>query len=139
MKINIIKHIKKYTLNYILITLLVITIILNWININKKPEIIKNITLEDNNQNVILDDTIDYLDNDEYDNYNEEKDEINFIININTASKEELVLLEGIGEKTAEKIIDFREQSLFITKEDIKKVSGIGDIKYNNICNNITI
>ncbi len=48
-------------------------------------------------------------------------------ININTASAEELILLKGIGEINAQKIVDFRDQQgRFETPEDIMEVPGIG-------------
>ena len=48
-------------------------------------------------------------------------------ININTATKEELVLLKRIGQSYAKRIIAYREQSGgFLLPEDIMKVKGIG-------------
>jgi competence ComEA-like helix-hairpin-helix protein len=51
-------------------------------------------------------------------------------LNINTASKVELMKLPGIGEKTAIKIIEFRSKNLFRSISDIKKIKGIGEKKF---------
>ena len=60
-------------------------------------------------------------------------------VNINTASKEQLKTLSGIGDSTAEKIINYREENgTFGNTEELKKVSGIGESKYNKIADNIT-
>ncbi len=60
-------------------------------------------------------------------------------VNINTASKEQLKTLSGIGDSTAEKIIKYREENgTFGNTEELKKVSGIGESKYNKIADNIT-
>ncbi len=49
-------------------------------------------------------------------------------IDINTATMEELVELKYIGEKYAQRIIEFREKNgPFETIEDIMKVKGIGE------------
>jgi len=48
-------------------------------------------------------------------------------ININTAPLEELIKLDRIGPKYAQRIIDYRENvEPFKTPEDIMKVKGIG-------------
>lgn len=61
-------------------------------------------------------------------------------VNINTATKEELIKLSNIGESKAEKIIDYRTANgNFNSIEDIKKVSGIGDKLYDSIKENITV
>jgi competence protein ComEA len=61
-------------------------------------------------------------------------------ININKASIEELDTLPRIGEKTAQKIIEYRNSHTnFKTIEEIKEVSGIGDAKYSQIKDLITI
>ncbi len=49
-------------------------------------------------------------------------------IDINTATMEDLVELKYIGEKYAQRIIEFREKNgPFETIEDIMKVKGIGE------------
>ena len=61
-------------------------------------------------------------------------------VNINTATKEELMSLDGVGEATAEKIIAYRqEHGPFSSIEEIKEVSGIGDKKYEAIKESITV
>ena len=55
-------------------------------------------------------------------------------ININTATIEELDTLPGVGEATANKIVNHRsENGEFKTVEEIKNVNGIGDKKFENI------
>ena len=57
----------------------------------------------------------------------------NNLVNINTASKEELLKLPGIGEVTAEKIISYRDNNNFTKIEDLKNVNGIGMATYNKL------
>lgn len=61
-------------------------------------------------------------------------------ININNASKEKLEELSGVGASIAQKIIEYRQKNgKFKTIEDIKKVSGIGESKFNNIKDKIKV
>lgn len=61
-------------------------------------------------------------------------------ININTVGKDSLLLLPGVGESTAEKIILFREKyNGFKTIEDIMKIKGIGKKKFEKMKVYITI
>ena len=63
-----------------------------------------------------------------------DKNDLNSKVNINTATKEELDTLPGIGESTANKIINYREENgKFKSIEEIKEVSGIGDSKFEQI------
>ena len=71
----------------------------------------------------------------------EEMDEpLNTLVNINTATKETLMSLKGIGESKADKIIEYRNtQGTFKTIDEIKNVSGIGDSVYEKIKDYITV
>lgn len=60
-------------------------------------------------------------------------------VNINEATKEELMTLKGIGEATADKVIEYRKNQKFEKIEDIMNVKGIGQSKYEKIKNNICI
>ncbi len=49
------------------------------------------------------------------------------VVNINTATKEELTTLKGVGEKRAQEIINYRTKNgPFKTVDDLDKVPGIG-------------
>ena len=61
-------------------------------------------------------------------------------VNINTASLEELDQLPGIDYAIAQRIIDYRsEHGEFKKVEDIQEVKGIGDAKFNEIKDDITV
>lgn len=60
-------------------------------------------------------------------------------ININQASKEELMTLPNIGEKRAEAIIEYRNVNKFENIEDIKNVTGIGDKFFEAMKDLITV
>jgi len=62
------------------------------------------------------------------------------LININTSSAKELTGLKGIGEKTAQAIVAYRDKNgPFKAIEDIKKVKGIGDKKFDVIKSSICV
>lgn len=48
------------------------------------------------------------------------------IVNLNTATSEELQALPGVGETLAERIIAFRQQQPFTSLEDLDRVRGVG-------------
>ena len=62
------------------------------------------------------------------------------LVNINRATVEELDILPGVGPSTAQKIVAHREEhGDFQTIEAIMDVSGIGDAKFNQMKDLITV
>ncbi len=59
--------------------------------------------------------------------------QVNSLININTASLEELTTIKGLGESKAKAIIEYRKNNKFNKIEDIMNVSGIGSSLYETI------
>ena len=60
-------------------------------------------------------------------------------IDINSATVEQLVQLKGIGEKTAEKIIEYRKDHIFTSVDEIVNVKGIGTKTLDDIRDQITV
>ena len=59
------------------------------------------------------------------------------LVNINLASKDELMSLNGIGEVMAQRIIEYRTNNRFKNTEDIMSVKGIGSGIYEKIKDSI--
>jgi competence protein ComEA len=61
-------------------------------------------------------------------------------VNINTATKEELTTIQGIGEKRAQDIIDYRTKNgPFKSVDDLEKVPGIGPGMMKQIRSQISV
>ena len=61
-------------------------------------------------------------------------------VNLNTATKEELVALPGIGPAKAQAILDYRAQhGGFRSVEELKDVKGIGTKRYERLKAELTI
>lgn len=61
------------------------------------------------------------------------------LVNINTADKEKLKTLTGVGDVIAERIIEYRAQNRFRSIEDIMQVKGIGNSIFEKIRNSIVV
>lgn len=62
------------------------------------------------------------------------------MVNINTADEKELDKLPGIGPAMAKRIIEYRtENGAFQSPEEIKRVKGIGDAKYEKMKDKIVL
>lgn len=61
-------------------------------------------------------------------------------VNLNTADAKTLDTLPGVGPATAQKIIDYREsEGGFQSPEDLMKIKGIGQAKYEKLKDKVTI
>lgn len=73
-------------------------------------------------------------------NNNETKERKENKVNINTANQSELDSLPGIGPSIAQRIIEYREENgNFKRIEDLQNVKGIGDAKFSDIKDNVTV
>ena len=115
-------------------------IIINNISELEKIEDKKNIEeIKINNKSNISVKESDVITNDKSDIVKESDSNKNTIVNINTCTLEELLSINGIGESKAKSIIEYRDNvGLFTSKEDIMKVSGIGNSLYDKIKDYIT-
>lgn len=60
-------------------------------------------------------------------------------VNLNTATQAELETLPGVGEKTAEKIMRFRETQPFTQVDDLRYIQGIGDKRMETLRPHVTV
>ena len=60
-------------------------------------------------------------------------------VNLNTATTAQLVELKGVGEKTAQHIVEYREKKKFETVDELVNVKGIGQKTLEKIRDQITV
>ena len=102
------------------------------IYVYSKKEMEEGNIIENNNNNILKNEIVS--------NQGSTTSTKNEKININKATEEELDTLPGIGEATAKKIIEYREEKgTFKNIEELKEVSGIGDAKFDKIKDLITV
>lgn len=65
--------------------------------------------------------------------YIPENDDLTALIALNSAPIEELMLMPGVGPKTADNIIQYRENTPFKVIEDLMLINGIGEKTYYNL------
>ena len=62
------------------------------------------------------------------------------LVNINTASADELTKLKGIGPAMAQRIVEYREENgMFHSPEDLQRVRGIGKAKFAKLKEQVTL
>ena len=70
----------------------------------------------------------------------ESRNQIDYRIDLNTATKAQLMELPGIGETLADRIVEYRARNgAFLTTKDLLNVSGIGEGKLKEIEERIKI
>lgn len=67
------------------------------------------------------------------------KESFSGVVNLNTASKVQLMKIPGVGEKTAMAIIEYRKDRKFTSIAEIMNIKGIGEKKFEKMKKNITV
>lgn len=91
-------------------------------------------------ETVAVDGDTDYLQASVEETGQSTKEVIDGKVNINRADAQTLATIDGIGEKTAQRIIEYRQRNgEFASIENIMDVSGIGEKKFEDIKDSICV
>ena len=60
-------------------------------------------------------------------------------MNLQTATKEELMSIKGIGEKKADQIMEYRKTNKINSPEDLKNIKGFGNSIVSNVENDTKV
>jgi len=66
------------------------------------------------------------------------KTQVSGVVNLNTATPQQLDQLPGVGEKAAKRIIEYRTKTPFARAEELVKVKGFGKKKFEKLKPNLT-
>jgi len=122
----------------IFITIVCFTIITVVGTIMLRMETKNTITIEKHESSKEIEQAIDKISTEET-SQTMYSSEVHGLININTANKETLMLLDGIGKTRAEAIINYRTKKQFISVSEIMNVDGIGEKTYEKIKDKICV
>ena len=61
------------------------------------------------------------------------------VVNLNTAAATQLELLPGVGKKTADRIVAYRQKQPFHAPEEVSKVKGVGEAKMKRVRDHLAI
>lgn len=67
------------------------------------------------------------------------KTQVSGVVNLNTATQQQLDQLPGVGEKAAKRIVDYRSKTPFTRPEELVKVKGFGKKKFEKLKANLAI
>lgn len=106
---------------------------------DKKKEEVTNDAIIGEEQNKEAESDIEIKDDKIDSTENKEVEQTNKKISLNTASKEQLMILPSIGESKALAIIEYRNNKKFESIEEIMNIKGIGNSIYEKIKEHITL
>lgn len=127
------------------IGLFMLGIVVLYIGLSQPKIVVRNndnaYSASQNAQNTNVDEDITYFQNKaENNNAFVSEKQFAYPVNLNTATVEDLMSVEGIGENRAWQIVSYRNEiGRYTSVEQIKNISGIGDGVYEQISPYLTV